>query len=183
MPHRPALRAESTMPRQMRAARFFWKMPRYTTSQVKCAIPSSSNERRCFLSLTCSPGRLVGPYLAPGEEGCQGQTGPGLGVSAAAVAPGVGRHLHPVAADRHRAPAAAAGARGVAEVEDAARVRALPDGRGPALRGQVRRGPRDPGHGPERLAPGPGEGQAPPPPLPGPPAWPRTPSPPPAVPR
>src|SRR6266446_5984051 len=125
MPHRPALRAESTMPRQMRAARFFWKMLRYTTSQVKCAIPSSSNERRCFLSLTCGPGRLVGPYLAPGEEGCQGQTGPGLGGSAAAVAPGVGRHLHAVAADRHRAPAAAAGAGGVAEVEDAARVRAL----------------------------------------------------------
>src|SRR5215467_767670 len=45
MPHRPALRAERTMPRQIRAARFFWKMPRYTTSHVKCAIapPQSLN--------------------------------------------------------------------------------------------------------------------------------------------
>src|SRR5258705_7069173 len=166
MPTRPALRAESTMPRQMRAARFFWKMPRYTTSQVKCAMPSSSNERRCFLSLTCGPGRLVGPYLASAEQDCQGQTGSGLGGSAAAVAPGVGRHLHPVAADRNRAPAAAARAGGIAEIEDAARVRALPDGHGPALRGQVRRGPRDRGQGPERLAQGRGEGEAPAAPLP-----------------
>jgi hypothetical protein len=28
MPHRPDLRAESTIPRVIRAARFFWKMPR-----------------------------------------------------------------------------------------------------------------------------------------------------------
>src|SRR5215467_2574672 len=46
MPHRPALRADRTMPRQIRAARFFWKMPRYTTSHVKCAIapPQSLNQ-------------------------------------------------------------------------------------------------------------------------------------------
>src|SRR5215467_6054155 len=48
MPHRPALRADRTMPRQIRAARFFWKMPRYTTSHVKCAIapPQSLNQAR-----------------------------------------------------------------------------------------------------------------------------------------
>ncbi len=45
------------MPRQMRAARFFWKMPRYTTSQVKCAMPSSSNITLGAVGLTA---RLVG---------------------------------------------------------------------------------------------------------------------------
>src|SRR5437773_6150878 len=35
MPQRSALRADKTMPRTMRAARFFWKMPRYTTSQIR----------------------------------------------------------------------------------------------------------------------------------------------------
>src|SRR5260370_1112069 len=105
---------------------------------------------------------MVGPYLASGEDGCQGQSGPGLdGSRAAAVAPGVGRHLHPVAADRHRAPAAAARARSIAEVEDAPRIRALPDGHRPALRGQVGHGPRDRGQGPERLAPWRGRSEAP----------------------
>src|SRR5215470_13824748 len=46
MPHRPAFRAERTMPRQIRAARFFWKMPRYTTSHVKCAIAPPQNLNR-----------------------------------------------------------------------------------------------------------------------------------------
>src|SRR4030095_3970731 len=40
MPPGADLRAESTMPRAIRAARFFWKMPRYTTSQIRAAILS-----------------------------------------------------------------------------------------------------------------------------------------------
>src|SRR5439155_20753369 len=35
MPQRSDFRADNTMPRTMRAARFFWKMPRYTTSQIR----------------------------------------------------------------------------------------------------------------------------------------------------
>src|SRR6266852_5082951 len=51
MPQRSALRADNTMPRTMRAARFFWKMPRYTTSQIRADMGASSTS-----------GRLVGPH-------------------------------------------------------------------------------------------------------------------------
>src|SRR5438034_11512990 len=66
MPHRPALRAERTMPRLMRAARFFWKMPRYTTSHVKCAIaPPRDGRRRHALPV----GPLVRPDYLPVPPG------------------------------------------------------------------------------------------------------------------
>src|SRR5438094_768168 len=62
MPQRPAFRELSTMPRVIRAARFFWKIPRYTTSQIRADMR--------FPLLPIDGGRLVRPYTMPGN-GCQ----------------------------------------------------------------------------------------------------------------
>ena len=42
-------------PRVIRAARFFWKMPRYTTSQIRADMRSPS----CQSPRACTVGRLV----------------------------------------------------------------------------------------------------------------------------
>ena len=84
-------------------------------------------------------GRLVGPYLAPAHGGCQGQTR--LGRAGASVAAEVGRDLHPVATDGHRAPPPPTGPGPVAEVQHAPRVGALADLDAPTRDGQIGHGP------------------------------------------